>query len=56
MTADSLFSLLWGSGLLKVPVQLGVQPTVGDQLLMVAIFGHMPTIEHQHPISLLHCR
>jgi hypothetical protein len=29
---------------------------IGDQLLVVAILGHLPAIEHQHPIGLLHRR
>ena len=37
-------------------VKLGVKAAIGDQLLVVAILGHLPAIEHQHPICLLHRR
>ena len=37
-----------------MPVKLGVQTTVGDQLLMITVFGDAPAVEHQHPIGLLH--
>lgn len=44
------------SSLLQMPVQLGVQPTFGNQLLVAAILGHVPAVEHQHPVGLLHRR
>ena len=34
--------------LLQVSVELGVQPTLSDQLLMVAILGNLPAIEYAH--------
>lgn len=40
------------SVLLQMPIQLGVQPTIGNQLLMVAIFGNAAAVEYQHSIGL----
>src|SRR5690606_4910168 len=37
-----------------MPIQLGVQPAFGDQLLMVAILGNAAAIEYQYPIGLFH--
>ncbi|MNQ49691.1 hypothetical protein D3C85_636070 [compost metagenome] len=39
-----------------MPIQLGVQPAIGDQLLVIAILGNAAAIEYQHPIRLFHRR
>lgn len=33
---------------LQMTVELGVEPAVGDQLLMTAVFGDAAAIKHQH--------
>jgi hypothetical protein len=38
---------------LQVAIEFGVQATVGDQLLVAAVFGNAAAIEDQHPIRLL---
>ena len=42
--------------LLQVAVELGVQTTLGNQLLMIAILGNLPAVEHQHAVRLFHRR
>ena len=34
-----------------MPVELGVQTTLGDQLLVVAVLRHAAAVEYQHPIG-----
>ena len=42
--------------LLEMPVKLGVEPSIGDQLLVIALLCDATAIENEHPISLLHRR
>lgn len=44
------------SSVLQMPIKLGIQPTVGNQLLMAAIFGDTSAIKYQHPVSLFYRR
>lgn len=44
------------SRLLQMPVELGIEPTLCNQLLVIALFGNAPTIKHQHPVSLFYRR
>jgi hypothetical protein len=39
--------------MLQMAIQLGVEPAIGDQLLMAAVFGNAAAIKNQHPIRLL---
>ena len=38
--------------MLQMAVKPGVQPAIGNQLLMIALFGDTSAIEHQHSICL----
>ena len=44
------------SRLLQMPVEPGIEPTLCNQLLVIALFGNAPTIKHQHPVSLFYRR
>ena len=39
-----------------MPIKLGVQTTIGNQLLMVAILGNLATVEYQNTVGLFHGR
>lgn len=41
---------------LQVAIEPRIEPALGDQLAVLALFGDAPAIEHQHPIGLLNRR
>ena len=41
---------------LQVPIEPSVKPTLGDELLVAAVFGDAATVEDQYTIRLFHRR
>lgn len=41
---------------LQVPIEPSVKPTLGDELLVAAVFGDAATVEDQYAIRLFHRR
>lgn len=42
--------------LLQMPVKLGVEPAIGNQLLVIALFRDTSAIKNEYPVSLLNRR